>query len=245
MNRAEFMRQLDSLLQNIPQTEREAALQYYNDYFDDAGAENERDVLEALGTPARVAENIKRDMTLSGGNGSKAPYNDGRDCGSEDGQGNSVRNPVIRFGDAGNPENPDTTVQKNNNTVFTVLSILAAVFLFPIGLGLASALVSALLGLFIGWFSLILGFAAAALALLLVLVALLVAGAVCLAESPLAGVAVMGVGLILGGIGILFAMLTVALAGIVTPWLFRGLCALWKWCVEKIRSFEGKKVAGS
>ena len=33
MNRTEFMRQLESLLQNISATEREEALQYYNEYF--------------------------------------------------------------------------------------------------------------------------------------------------------------------------------------------------------------------
>ena len=36
MNRTEYMRQLESLLQNIPDTEREEALQYYNEYFNDA-----------------------------------------------------------------------------------------------------------------------------------------------------------------------------------------------------------------
>ena len=36
MNRIDFMRQLESLLQNISLAEREEALQYYNDYFNDA-----------------------------------------------------------------------------------------------------------------------------------------------------------------------------------------------------------------
>ena len=62
MNRNDFMRQLESLLQNIAQSERDEALQYYNDYFDDAGRENENEVIEALGNPARVAESIRRDL---------------------------------------------------------------------------------------------------------------------------------------------------------------------------------------
>lgn len=60
MNRTEYMRQLESLLQNISATEREEALQYYNEYFNDAGPENEQNVIEALGNPAKVAENIKK-----------------------------------------------------------------------------------------------------------------------------------------------------------------------------------------
>lgn len=63
MNRTEFMRQLESLLQNISATEREEALQYYNEYFNDAGPENEQNVIEALGNPAKVAENIKKDIS--------------------------------------------------------------------------------------------------------------------------------------------------------------------------------------
>ena len=62
MNRTEYMRQLESLLQNISATEREEALQYYNEYFNDAGPENEQNVIEALGNPAKVAENIKKDI---------------------------------------------------------------------------------------------------------------------------------------------------------------------------------------
>ena len=66
MSRTEYMRQLESLLQNIPDTEREEALQYYNEYFNDAGSENEQNVIEALGNPAKVAENIKKDIFGNG-----------------------------------------------------------------------------------------------------------------------------------------------------------------------------------
>ena len=38
MNRIGFMTQLAALLQDVPVEERRA-MQYYNDYFDDAGAE--------------------------------------------------------------------------------------------------------------------------------------------------------------------------------------------------------------
>lgn len=36
MNRQEFMNQLEMLLSDISQAERDEALQYYNDYLDDA-----------------------------------------------------------------------------------------------------------------------------------------------------------------------------------------------------------------
>lgn len=72
MNKIDFMGQLECLLQNISEQERQEALQYYGDYFDDAGPENEQAVIEALGNPARVAENIKRDLYGAGyGDGCK------------------------------------------------------------------------------------------------------------------------------------------------------------------------------
>ena len=72
MNRNDFMDQLERLLQNISSTEREEALQFYEGYFDDAGKENEQEVIEALGNPARVAENIKRDLPGSAGESPRA-----------------------------------------------------------------------------------------------------------------------------------------------------------------------------
>ena len=45
MNRIEFMTELAALLQDVPVEERREAMQYYNDYFDDAGEENEEQVI--------------------------------------------------------------------------------------------------------------------------------------------------------------------------------------------------------
>lgn len=67
MNRAEFMRRLTALLQDVPPAEREEALTYYNEYFDDAGEENETGVIAALGSPEELARSIKAGL-LDGGN---------------------------------------------------------------------------------------------------------------------------------------------------------------------------------
>lgn len=69
MNRNDFMRQLEMLLSDITPNERKEALQFYNDYFDDAGAENEQNVIKALGSPAKVAASIKADLTGNGAAG--------------------------------------------------------------------------------------------------------------------------------------------------------------------------------
>ena len=62
MNRNEFMRELELLLADLSQTEKEEALEYYNNYFEDAGPENEEMVIKELGSPAQVAQSIKRDL---------------------------------------------------------------------------------------------------------------------------------------------------------------------------------------
>lgn len=59
MTRKEFMRELEFLLQDISDEEREEALAFYENYFDEAGSMNESQVIEELDSPARVAAIIK------------------------------------------------------------------------------------------------------------------------------------------------------------------------------------------
>ncbi len=62
MNRIGFLRQLEELLRDIPDNERREAMEYYRNYFEDAGPENEEKIIEELGSPAKVAESIKKDL---------------------------------------------------------------------------------------------------------------------------------------------------------------------------------------
>ena len=220
MSRVEFMRQLESLLQNISPMEREEALQYYNDYFDDAGPENEQDVLDALGNPARVAESIKRDQSINGT------------------VGNSVKHPIVKRSDSQSGQEGQGSQEKGRKeempTWQLVLWIVLGIVLSPIALSLLTALVSALFGLIVAWFSLIFGIGFTALVLVVLLFVLGAVGIANLITSPFMGVALIGGGLICGGIGILFLMLTVALAGIVTPAIFKGIGWLWGFIKGKL-----------
>ena len=51
MDRKRFLEKLAYLLQDIEDVERDEALQYYEDYFDEAGVENETQVINDLGSP--------------------------------------------------------------------------------------------------------------------------------------------------------------------------------------------------
>lgn len=59
MSYEDFMRELEVLLAGIPAEEKEEALQYYADYFADAGKENEKEVLRELESPQKTAALIK------------------------------------------------------------------------------------------------------------------------------------------------------------------------------------------
>lgn len=65
MDRAQFMKQLERLLSDISEAERQEALAYYNSYFDEAGPENEASVIRELGSPGKVAAIIKADLNES------------------------------------------------------------------------------------------------------------------------------------------------------------------------------------
>ena len=64
MNRNMFMTKLRELLSDLFEAEREEALSYYEEYFEDAGVENEESVIASLGTPEKVAATIDDEVKL-------------------------------------------------------------------------------------------------------------------------------------------------------------------------------------
>ena len=66
MNREQFIAQLARLLQDLPPAERQEAIRYYQEYFDDAGEENEDAVIQELGSPGKVAASIKANLQYGG-----------------------------------------------------------------------------------------------------------------------------------------------------------------------------------
>lgn len=316
MNRADFMKQLESLLTGIAPTEREEAIQYYNDYFDDAGTENEQEVIEALGNPARVAENIKRDLLDSGYGkkpAGKAKASDralmeygqsepggeadageeadaGRTAAAGDGRGKFAAgqedraagepagaardggggpggaqartesngagwNPFEGYGRSAESappeedayrwshdtagwfgEKPEKERKESMPAWAIALLITVLVFGFPVYGGVFMGI----LGLLLGWFGTMLGLGVGALALLILFLVLVVVGILCLIINPWVGIALVGAGLLVGCFGILLMMLTVAMAGIVTPAIFRGIFGLFGFVKRKCLALAGR-----
>lgn len=84
MSKEAFIRRLRELLAGLPQSEAAEAIQYYEDYFADAGEENEAKVIEELGSPEKVAANIRADLGMAGTqeeSGAAGGQNDGHEGG--------------------------------------------------------------------------------------------------------------------------------------------------------------------
>lgn len=288
MNRADFMNQLESLLTGIAPTEREEAIQYYNDYFDDAGAENEQEVIEALGNPARVAENIKRDLLDSGygkkpagkakasdralmeygqsepggeadtGESAGAAWNGrGGPGGAQAGTASNGAgwNPFEGYGRSAESAPPEEDAyrwshdtagwfgekpEKERKEAMPAWAIALLITVLVFGFPVYGGVFMGILGLLLGWFGTILGLGVGAITLLVLFLVLAVVGILCLFINPWVGIALVGAGLLVGCFGILLMMLTVAMAGIATPAIFRGIFGLFGFVKRKCLALAGR-----
>lgn len=230
MNRVEFMRQLEMLLSDVTPSERGEALQFYNDYFDDAGAENEQEVIKALGSPAKVAATIKTDLSgNSAGEFTENGYRDFQNQGQQvvtygAGQSSQSGNP---YGNAagGNPYgdgNPYTKSKKDNMSGGTiVLIILLCLFASPILIPLALVVLALIIAFLAILFALIIAAAAITFSLIVTGVVLFVTGIVKLVVSPFGGLCLIGIGLVCAGIGAVFSLLAVWICAVAIPAVFR------------------------
>ena len=55
MTKTEYMKVLSKKLRRLPKEDYERAVEYFEEYFADAGPENEQKAIEDLGTPEEAA----------------------------------------------------------------------------------------------------------------------------------------------------------------------------------------------
>lgn len=73
MNRKEYMNELRGRLGQLNSGERESVLSFYEEYFDEAGANLEQEVIRELGPPSSLASRILADYAIKAARA--APYN--------------------------------------------------------------------------------------------------------------------------------------------------------------------------
>ncbi|MGT2930386.1 DUF1700 domain-containing protein [Streptococcus dentasini] len=58
MTRNDYLRELDRYLKKLPQDDYQEAMEYFTEYFDEAGPEKEAEVIRELGSPREAANEI-------------------------------------------------------------------------------------------------------------------------------------------------------------------------------------------
>lgn len=225
MDRKEFMERLERLLWNISDSEREEALQYYNDYFDDAGEENEARVIEELGGPDQVAQKIKAGCSDSASEYSEQGYEDTRFRASQEviSREEAARAQAENTNYADNRnrrKNPETNTWKIIAVI--LLCILASPIIIPVGAAIFAAIAAVVLG--IG--GVCIGVVVAGFSILIVGIVLIGTGVAEIFVTPAVGLALAGVGCLIFALGILLSLLTVWCCIKILPWLIRGIVGL-------------------
>ena len=229
MSRTEFMNQLKNLLWDIPEGEREEALNYYEDYFDDAGVENEAQVITSLGSPEKVAAIIKeglKEEAKEQGEYSETGYT---------GYGQSQKDEVIAYGNDKKKKSFSDRVKglgTGGMILVLILAIFALPILGPVGIGILSAI-----------FGILVAAAVVLFILVIIGIAFLVAGASIFAlavanllVTPAIGIMLLGLSLLIIGIGILITIAGIKVVTKVIPPIIR-------WFVRLVRKpFEKKEV---
>lgn len=217
MNAYEYLQALRAALAVLPDDEINSAMRYYEDYFLDAGDENAAQVIEQLGPPEQVAEAILRDYT---GVARRRPER------FEEEKAQTVDG--VPLGRDGKP----LTRKKGINPWMLACIVLLALIFGPIAVAVIGAIIVAVVGLVIGIAACVVAVPAATL----IGGGALVLFSFLLWATPASALATLGAGLVVGAVGLLLVLLVIKLCILFVPPIIRGLVALIRWPIEKIRN---------
>lgn len=217
MNAYEYLQALRAALAVLPDDEIDSAMRYYEDYFLDAGDENAAQVIEQLGPPEQVAEAILRDYT---GVARRRPER------FEEEKAQAVDG--VPLGRDGKP----LTRKKGINPWMLACIVLLALIFGPIAVAVIGAIIVAIVGLIVGVAACVVAVPAATL----IGGGALVLFSFLLWATPASALATLGAGLVVGAVGLLLVLLVIKLCILFVPPIIRGLVALIRWPIEKIRN---------
>ena len=217
MNAYEYLQALRAALAVLPDDEIDSAMRYYEDYFLDAGDENAAQVIEQLGPPEQVAEAILRDYT---GVARRRPER------FEEEKAQTVDG--VPLGRDGKP----LTRKKGINPWMLACIVLLALIFGPIAVAVIGAIIVAVVGLIVGVAACVVAVPAATL----IGGGALVLFSFLLWATPASALATLGAGLVVGAVGLLLVLLVIKLCILFVPPIIRGLVALIRWPIEKIRN---------
>lgn len=220
MNREEFLERLEKLLWNISDSEREEALQYYHDYFDDAGAENEEAVIADLGSPEQVAQKIKAGLSEGASEYTEQGYQDTRFRNNQE---------VISRGQtdsAASSGSKKAFADRNGNFWKILAIVLLCILAVPAVAPVCAVILAVIFAVVVGIGGVCIGIVAAGFVVLLAGLIVIGVGIAQLFVSPAVGITMSGVGCLIFALGILLAVITVWCCVKILPGLIRGIVGL-------------------
>lgn len=224
MNRQEFMNILSDKISCLPCEEKKSAISYYDEFFEDAGVENEQSVISSLGSPEFLADSILKDSgcfieskkSATSEKSYKTNYNTHSTAQSDFGNKKSDTN--TSFAPLPKP--------KNNNTAFKLLLIPLIIFTFPIWFSILVTFFALLFALAVTIFALAIAFFAIPIATLACAIWLI-------PTAPFASAFVFGLTAIF--IGLLIFLVPIV------KWIFKGIGYAFKGLLKFIRNIFGKR----
>lgn len=229
MTRIEFMSQLSALLDDLSDNEREEALEYYENYFADAGIENEQEVIDTLKSPEDVAKSIKdglldatEGVITENGYSNEEPKNDAELMNIDNAKA---------YDDF--KEEPQTENKPKLSTGMIVLIVILCILASPAIFGVLGAALGIILGIIGTLIGLICGLGGAGIGLIAAAIGTFVYGLVRIFISPLAGTCAVGVSLVLLAVGLVLLWLTVMICGKLLPFVIKEMVLLFKKIFKK------------
>jgi len=218
MNRDMYMARLRELLADVSEAERDEALSYYEEYFEDAGVENEESVIASLGSPEKVAATIKAglsDESAEDGEFSENGYSNGYyESRDEIAVSNESRSGKFRKG------------LRNLGTggwiIILILCVFALPILGPVLVGIAATVFGILVAVIAVFFAVLV----AGIAMVVAAIAVFISGIIAIFATPIVGIALVGAALLVGGLGIVVSALGIWIVAKIVPPVFRGFVNL-------------------
>lgn len=234
MNRVEFMNELEYLLQDIPVEDKADALEYYRDYLEEAGDENEEQAIREFGSPERVAAIIRADL-----NGHLEDGGGFTESGYQDERFHDPRYQVVKHQELPEVTEERTTSEhetnhqrqkpprNNQNLAGTILKIGLGVLLFcilaPVALSVGGGALSVIAAVICGIIAAALLIGAMTLVACIAAVAVFVLGIGLLFTNPWSGLLMLGLAVLLLGTALIGVALSILVYMQFLPFCIRGM----------------------
>lgn len=253
MDKRQFLEELRARLSDLTSEERTEALEYYEEYFADAGEENEADVILSLGTPEQVASQIKaglhkeeEGMFTENGYREKIESDNPLEVyGKKDKRQDRAQRDnagPLPWGYAGRKRDSSAKKVKREGmsggmiALLVVLGILASPLILGLGAGLLGVIlgiIGTIIGVIAALFAVVVAFLAAG-------VGMFFGGFGLLFVHPLGGIVCIAGGCLLIALFLLCVVLLVLLCSKFFPWLIREVEHFGKYISRKWSERRGR-----